>query len=319
MMDIKQTVEDWLNNKLEGEVAEEVHDLVTAYPREGNPWRDALNEALSIFQDLRVARRSRRDSLGVALDEHEIDQAKRFGGCVLSMPLPHRDASLEAVVTPEGILFHVEEPHEEIRTWLVPWGTKEFRWSDRVVDITFQITERVDPVEWRCRQAANDICALAYGTGHSRALEHAVNVIEDIHGYWLDQLAMAEHVLEEGLLEESTELEHQVASLLCLRIHLDILAKRMCDGYLDLMLEEVDELLAPHQAGLLALDDDRYQECLRSCVVSERTVMKSWWGYPALLEQQVPRAYLELALEELALERGVTLEDDVEDTDPTHA
>ena len=314
--EILDQVSRWLNGKLEGDEADEVHHQVTAHPREGNPWRDALNEELSLFKNLHVRRRQRRDSLCVALDKHEISQAKRFNGLVLSMPLPHRDASLEAVVSPEGLLLYVDEPHEEVRVRLIPWGTTEFRWSDRVVDIIFQITEHTDPVEWRCTRAADDLCALAYGAGHSRALEHALNVIEDIKGFWLDQLATADHVFEEGL-DGPEDLEHLVDRLLRLRIHLDILAKRLSDGYLDMELDEVDELLAKHKAGLLLLDDRTYYASLEDGPVS----LQSWWGYPKLLEQRVPRAYVELALEELALERGVTLEDDddVEDTDPTHA
>ena len=287
-----ETVNNWLNGKLSWEDESDVAGRVSGYPRE-NPWRDAYNEALSMFKDVHHRRLGRGDSLRVALDEHEIKQAMAFGGLCLNMPIPHegRDASLLAVLTPEGVLFFTDIPHEERRSRLAPWGTKTFRWSDGVLDITFTLHECDFGVHTRMRQAATEVCSLAFGAGHSRAAEHVLNVIGHLQGYWVDVLANAAHAFKEAL-EDTRELEDQVATLLCLRVHLDILARRLSDPCIDFELEDADELLAKHKEGLLLLDERTYDRLTEEGPLDKH----SWWGFPLLLEERVPVWWIEEAL-----------------------
>lgn len=279
---ITEKVQGWLNNDLSPEEEWEVAEFVEA----GGAWRDAYNEALQMFKNVHFTRSARRDSLRVAVDEHETKQAIAFGGLCLNMPMPHKGggASLLAVRTPEGILFFTDIPNEEQRCRLAPYGTKTFRWCDRVLDITFTMHEHDFGLSERMRHAANDVCQLAYGTGHSRAIEHCLNVIEDLQGYWVDVLANASHAFEEAL-EDTEDLEQQVMTLLSLRIHLGILARRLNDPALDFALDDADALLAPHKSGLLLLDERTYTRFIEGVTVKP----ESWWGFPLLLEEQVPR------------------------------
>jgi len=281
----------WLNNDLtedeEWEMEDSIHDP---------EWRAALNEVLSPFTKLHVWHRTRSESLSVALDEHELEQAQNFGGLFLNMPMPHRgpDVSLKATPSTKGVLVYVDDPQEKTRCCLIPWGTKEFYWGDGVLNLTFTVTEEREPVNWKCQRAASELCSLAFGQGHSRALEHALNVIDQIKGFWLDRLASAAHAFEHGTLEDTDELELDVGSLLRLRIHMDILAERMCDGFLDMELIDMDKLLAPHKDGIFIIPSRPYELIMEEGPVSTG----SWWGCRKRLDEQFPKWMLYQALDE---------------------
>jgi hypothetical protein len=265
------------------------------------PWRDAYNEELRMFETVHYTRMSRTDGLSVAVDVHEMETAKSFSGRLLSMPAPHlgSKASLEAVATPDGLLFHITNPdiHEDERRRFVPYGAKQFRWWDRTLDITFTLQEYEPGTAERLRKRADDLCSLAYGTPHSRALEFALVVVEDLKGYWRDLLASASHAFTEALDTED-ELDHLVNRLLRLRIHFDLLARRLCDPALDFELDEADDLLAAHKDGLLLISERAYRDSLEDGPVSP----SSWWGYPLLLDQEVPRHMIENLLEQMRAE-----------------
>lgn len=293
-MDRQNHIRDWLNGKLDAEQEWELdHELATP-----GPWRDAYNEVLRMFENVHYSRDSRESSLAVAVDEHELEQAKSFMGRLLSMPTPHlgSKASLEAVATPKGLLFHITDPddHRDERHDLVPYGTETFRWRDRILDMKFTLHEHDWGVDHRLHRRADDLCSLAYGTPHSRALEFALVVVEDLVGYWRDLLASAAHAFNEGLHTEDA-LDYKVNRLLRLRIHFSILARRLGDPALDFELDAADALLAEHKDGLLLISEREYQMSLDDGPVST----KDWWGFPLLLEQEVPRALVLSILEEM--------------------
>lgn len=289
-----ETIRAWLNNELKDEdLLWDLPDLVRRDPM----WNEALHQELEMFSQLRFFKQRSRDTLAIARDEHEIDQAEDFRGLILNMPLPHEGpkASLKAVLGEKGIFFYADIPYEERRIKLCRWGEQQFVWRDRVLNMTFQLVEQdLSPTTTR-RRTADDICSLAFGTGHSRALEFALEVIEDIRGFWVDILANAAHSFEYGLEVVDEEQEHMVADLVRLRIHLDLLARRLRNGGLDLELGNVDELLFPHRAGTLVIDDRNYRRLLEEGDVSS----SSWWGYPQHLDEVVPRALVLEVLESL--------------------
>lgn len=307
--DALETVTRWLNHELVDDY--EVNDLVRRDPE----WRQALHDALAMFTRLRFFRRHRNDTLSVALDRNEIRQAERFHGLILNMPLPHEGdgAALKALLTPGGILFYADIPGEHTRTRLCPWGAKEFVWRDRVLELTFELVEQEERQAWRRSRAANDVCALAYGAGHSRALEHALNTVDDLKGYWASHLANAAHAFDESL-EEPDDLQEHLAMLVRLRVGLDVLARRLCDGILDFELAEADALLEQHKEGLLLLDDEfwRYLDYDEDGPVDKT----KWWRFPQLLDEKVPTCVVLAALEELARAQGLAVDtESVEEED----
>jgi len=106
-MNDRKRIEDWLSGLLSPEEGDEL-EWAVGHP---GPWRDLYNRVLSeepgrpgMPRRLPFIRHRRQDTLRVAVDRYEADQAKKTGGCVYCLPIPHEgpDASLEAVVTPEG-------------------------------------------------------------------------------------------------------------------------------------------------------------------------------------------------------------------------